>query len=151
MEIRHNILEKSIGTLEEEIEAYQKIWNISIYFPIALIVGTFLQFFMYLCYNRWLHPFKVLVEEYKPDAKSELENLELQNLPKSANTDDNISDKDTKDPKEIRSLEDPSDIEVKENSEIGEIHDNPDNHILETSLFLDKQATIGNGENTDHL
>ena len=76
--IRQDILKQTIGPLSEETEAYNKIWNISVYFPLALTGVTIIQFLAYLCYNRWFHPFKVLVKTHKPEAKTDPATLELQ-------------------------------------------------------------------------
>ena len=114
-------MEETITPLEEEVEAYHKIWNISIYFPIALVGGTILQFLIYLCYNRWWHPFYVLVADYKPEAKSDNKNVELQNLTPGENKVNSSEDQeDPEKSQESQDPENPGNIEVVENAAISE-------------------------------
>ena len=63
-------MESTIGALEEETYAYHVILGLAIGYPIAMVLLGGIQFGTYLIYNRSQHPFKVLVENYKPAKKT---------------------------------------------------------------------------------
>ena len=81
MSIRQEILEQTIGAFQEETEAYHKIWNIALYYPMVMTGAAILQFLAYLCYNHWLHPFKVLVANYQPETDPDPATIELLPIP----------------------------------------------------------------------
>ena len=45
-------------------------WNIAFYYPFVMTGTTIAQFLAYLCYNRWFHPFKILVENRQPETEA---------------------------------------------------------------------------------
>ena len=85
---RHEFLVRTIEPLPEEIEAYNKIQFVA-YYMIPIFVGAaLLQFLSYVAYNRWFHPFEVLITDQDPNEPRPipLQVIETANDP----TDDNI-------------------------------------------------------------
>ena len=60
---RHETLEKSIGALPEEKEAYTFCLIMALFAVLLLIFGTILQFHCYELYNKTFHPFIDLTKE----------------------------------------------------------------------------------------
>ena len=63
--IRHSLLVRSIGPFDEEIFAYGLALGLAIGFPLALILVSVGNYYIYRMYNRSYHPFHVLVEDYQ--------------------------------------------------------------------------------------
>ena len=65
---RHEFLEDTIRYFPEEHDAFFKAW---IYFDLSLgfvFIGTFLQWFFFMLYNRNFHPFKDIFIQYDDSA-----------------------------------------------------------------------------------
>ena len=93
MNKRHEFLLNTIGAYEEEIEAHWMINFLANYMPLIYIGASALQFLLYLLYNNYLHPYKVLVQSVQTNEEQGIEMTTLlsQNsfaapLPKSKRT-----------------------------------------------------------------
>ena len=102
-------MEQTIGPFPEETEAYHKTWNIALFYPFAMTGATIIQFLTYLCYNRWLHPFKVLVENYQPEVELDPTTIELRPVQAKESEDSERSPKpeDSKIPEDTKISEEP--------------------------------------------
>ena len=71
--------------------------------------ATIIQFLTYLCYNRWLHPFKVLVENYQPEVELDPTTIELRPVQSKESEDSERSPKpeDSKIPEDTKISEEP--------------------------------------------
>ena len=69
--------------------------------------ATIIQFFAYLCYNRWLHPFKVLVENYQPGTETDPVTIKLIPVePKESEDSERYQQQENfQDPEELESPE----------------------------------------------
>ena len=64
MQERHNVLERTIGYLDEEQEALDRGYFLLIGSAITVIVGSLLQILFFYLYNGKFHPFtNILVDE----------------------------------------------------------------------------------------
>ena len=63
MNKRHDFLVSTIGAYPEEFQAHWMINFLANYMPILIIGATVVQFVLYLLYNRFLHPFKDLIQD----------------------------------------------------------------------------------------
>ena len=103
-------MEQTIGPFPEETEAYHKTWNIALFYPFAMTVATIIQFLTYLCYNRWLHPFKVLVENYQPEKEPDQATIELRP----------VQTKESEDSEDSEGPQKPEDSNIPEDTKISE-------------------------------
>ena len=60
---RHSVLVLNIGTFAEEDEAYELLNNLSVSFPLVVIVTCILDALLAGVYLKWLHPWKILLQE----------------------------------------------------------------------------------------
>ena len=85
---RHEFLVRTIEPLPQEIEAYYNILFMAYYMVPIFVGGALFQFLSYVAYNRWFHPFEVLITNQDPNEPwpIPLQVIETANDP----TDDNI-------------------------------------------------------------
>ena len=60
---RHLVLVDNIGTFAEEDEAYELLNNLSVSLPFIVIVTCILDALLAGVYLKWLHPWKILLQE----------------------------------------------------------------------------------------
>ena len=60
---RHLVLVDNIGTFAEEDEAYELLNNLSVSLPLVVIVTCILDALLAGVYLKWLHPWKILLQE----------------------------------------------------------------------------------------
>merc|ERR1712037_903874 len=60
---RHSVLVLNIGTFAEEDEAYELLNNLSVSLPLVVIVTCILDAMLAGVYLKWLHPWKILLQE----------------------------------------------------------------------------------------
>merc|ERR1719500_1375442 len=60
---RHSVLVLNIGTFTEEDEAYELLNNLSVSLPFIVIVTWILDALLAIVYLKWLHPWKILLQE----------------------------------------------------------------------------------------
>ena len=60
---RHSVLVLNIGTFAEEDEAYELLNNLNVTLPLAVIVTWILDALLAIVYLKWLHPWKILLQE----------------------------------------------------------------------------------------
>ena len=60
---RHSVLVLNIGTFAEEDEAYELLNNLSVSLPLVVIVTCILDALLAGVYLKWLHPWKILLQE----------------------------------------------------------------------------------------
>merc|ERR1719264_1758142 len=60
---RHSVLVLNIGTFAEEDEAYELLNNLNVYLPLVVIVTWILDALLAIVYLKWLHPWKILLQE----------------------------------------------------------------------------------------
>ena len=60
---RHSVLVLNIGTFAEEDEAYELLNNLNVYLPLIVIVTWILDALLAIVYLKWLHPWKILLQE----------------------------------------------------------------------------------------
>ena len=60
---RHSVLVDNIGTFAEEDEAYELLNRLSITLPIVAMVTWVLDALLGAVYLKWLHPWKILLQE----------------------------------------------------------------------------------------
>ena len=60
---RHSVLVLNIGTFAEEDEAYELLNNLSVSLPLVVIVTCILDALLAIVYLKWLHPWKILLQE----------------------------------------------------------------------------------------
>merc|ERR1719222_1283424 len=60
---RHSVLVLNIGTFAEEDEAYELLNNLSVSLPFIVIVTCILDALLAGVYLKWLHPWKILLQE----------------------------------------------------------------------------------------
>ena len=60
---RHSTLVLNIGTFAEEDEAYELLNHLSMSFPFFVIVVWILDSLLAVVYLKWLHPWKIIVQE----------------------------------------------------------------------------------------
>merc|ERR1712037_170692 len=60
---RHSVLVLNIGTFAEEDEAYELLNNLSACLPLVVIVTCILDALLAGVYLKWLHPWKILLQE----------------------------------------------------------------------------------------
>merc|ERR1719500_1099709 len=60
---RHSVLVLNIGTFAEEDEAYKLLNNLSVSLPLVVIVTCILDVLLAGVYLKWLHPWKILLQE----------------------------------------------------------------------------------------
>merc|ERR1719264_1155753 len=60
---RHFVLVLNIGTFAEEDEAYELLNNLSVSLPLVVIVTCILDALLAGVYLKWLHPWKILLQE----------------------------------------------------------------------------------------
>ena len=60
---RHSVLVDNIGTFVEEDEAYELLNRLSITLPIVVIVTWVLDAFLGAVYLKWLHPWRIILQE----------------------------------------------------------------------------------------
>ena len=63
MSERHTVLVRNIGTFEEEDEAYELLNNFSTSLPFVVMVTCILDSLLAAVYLKWLHPWKILLQE----------------------------------------------------------------------------------------
>ena len=63
MSERHSALVLNIGTFAEEDEAYELLNNLSVSLPFIVIVTCILDALLAGVYLKWLHPWKILLQE----------------------------------------------------------------------------------------
>merc|ERR1712037_457235 len=60
---RHSVLVLNIGTFAEEDEAYELLNNLNVCRPLVVIVTCILDALLAIVYLKWLHPWKILLQE----------------------------------------------------------------------------------------
>jgi hypothetical protein len=60
---RHSVLVLNIGTFAEEDEAYELLNNLSVSLPFIVMVTWILDALLAIVYLKWLHPWKILLQE----------------------------------------------------------------------------------------
>ena len=60
---RHSVLVLNIGTFAEEDEAYELLNSLSMYLPLVVMVTWVLDALLAGIYLKWLHPWKILLQE----------------------------------------------------------------------------------------
>jgi len=60
---RHSVLVLNIGTFSEEDEAYELLNNLSVTLPLVVIVTCIFDALLAGVYLKWLHPWKILLQE----------------------------------------------------------------------------------------
>ena len=60
---RHSVLVRNIGTFAEEDEAYELLNSLSVTLPLVVIVTCILDALLAGVYLKWLHPWKILLQE----------------------------------------------------------------------------------------
>merc|ERR1719500_429587 len=60
---RHSVLVRNIGTFAEEDEAYELLNNLSMSLPLVVIVTWIFDALLAGVYLKWLHPWKILLQE----------------------------------------------------------------------------------------
>merc|ERR1719500_566152 len=60
---RHSVLVLNIGTFTEEDEAYELLNNLSVTLPLVVIVTCIFDALLAGVYLKWLHPWKILLQE----------------------------------------------------------------------------------------
>ena len=63
MRERHSVLVLNIGTFAEEDEAHELLTNLSTSLPFVTIVIWILDALLAVVYLKWLHPWKILLQE----------------------------------------------------------------------------------------
>ena len=63
MRERHSVLVLNIGTFAEEDEAYELLNNLRVSLPLVVIVTWILDALLAIVYLKWLHPWKILLQE----------------------------------------------------------------------------------------
>ena len=63
MRKRHSALVLHIGTFAEEDEAYELLSNLSILLPLTVLITGLLDALVAAIYLKWLHPWKILLQE----------------------------------------------------------------------------------------
>ena len=64
MQERHNVLERTIGYLDEEQEALDRGYLLLVGSTVTMVVGSLLQILFFYLYNGPYHPFaNILVDE----------------------------------------------------------------------------------------
>ena len=62
---RHSVLVANIGTFAEEDEAHELLNSLSISLPFVVMVTCVLDALLAGVYLKWLHPWKILLQEVK--------------------------------------------------------------------------------------
>ena len=60
---RHSVLVLNIGTFAEEDEAYELLNNLRLSLPLVVMVTWILDALLAIVYLKWLHPWKILLQE----------------------------------------------------------------------------------------
>merc|ERR1719458_1381949 len=60
---KHSVLVLNIGTFAEEDEAYELLNNLNVYLPLIVIVTWIFDALLVGVYLKWLHPWKILLQE----------------------------------------------------------------------------------------
>lgn len=60
---RHSVLVLNIGTFAEEDEAYDLLNSLSMSLPFVVMVTWILDALLAAIYLKWLHPWKILLQE----------------------------------------------------------------------------------------
>ena len=60
---RHSVLVANIGTFAEEDEAYELLNNLRVSLPLVVMVTWILDALLAIVYLKWLHPWKILLQE----------------------------------------------------------------------------------------
>ena len=60
---RHSVLVLNIGTFAEEDEAYELLNSLSMSLPFVVMITCILDALLAAVYLKWLHPWKILVQE----------------------------------------------------------------------------------------
>ena len=60
---RHLVLVANIGTFAEEDEAYELLNNLRVSLPLVVMVTWILDALLAIVYLKWLHPWKILLQE----------------------------------------------------------------------------------------
>ena len=60
---RHSVLVLNIGTFAEEDEAYNLLNSLSMSLPLVVMVTWILAALLAIVYLKWLHPWKILLQE----------------------------------------------------------------------------------------
>ena len=60
---RHSVLVANIGTFAEEDEAYNLMNSLSMSLPFVVMVTWILDALLAAVYLKWLHPWKILLQE----------------------------------------------------------------------------------------
>ena len=60
---RHSVLVLNIGTFAEEDEAYELLNNLIVSIPLVVIITWILDALLAAVYLKWLHPWKILLQE----------------------------------------------------------------------------------------
>ena len=63
MRKRHSVLVLHIGTFAEEDEAYELLNSLSMSLPFVVMIICFLDALLAGVYLKWLHPWKILLQE----------------------------------------------------------------------------------------
>ena len=76
MSEKHSVLVLNIGTFTEEDEAYELLNNLNVYLPLVVIVTCILDALLAGVYLKWLHPWKILLQEVSFHSGSQTNNAE---------------------------------------------------------------------------
>ena len=60
---KHLVLLNNIGTFEEEDEALDLLTRLTWQLPVFVIVSALLDLVLALVYLKWLHPWKIILQE----------------------------------------------------------------------------------------
>ena len=60
---KHSVLVLHIGTFAEEDEAYKLLNSLSMSLPFVIMITCILDALLAAVYLKWLHPWKILVQE----------------------------------------------------------------------------------------
>ena len=63
MKERHLVLDLHIGTFAEEDKAYELLNSLSMSLPLVVMVTWVLDALLATVYLKWLHPWKILLQE----------------------------------------------------------------------------------------
>ena len=63
---KHLLLRDNIGTFSKEDEAFELLTRLSWQLPIFVIVSAFLDLVLAFIYLKWLHPWRIILQEVSP-------------------------------------------------------------------------------------
>ena len=63
MSEKHSALFDNIGTYPEEDKAYELLNNLSLALPLLVVVTWVLDALLAAAYLKWLHPWKIILQE----------------------------------------------------------------------------------------